>query len=172
MRPFAMDSYGMKVIKESSLHTTFAPEESEATLTDEQGQDLLETARSSTDCQVLESKENVQHVSWTWEDDIDSLIEIDQLASVYGLYYREIMPTDFDCQVHSGEPLYTNYAHTYSGTLDYIFTEQSQKNIICTGLLAMPDLSLLSHGQPEESKFCSDHFCMLAEFGVTMLDKS
>lgn len=84
-----------------------------------------------------------------------------QLRSLYGVYGKV---NDRQPGSH-GEPACTNFAHLYRGTLDYIMTSATS-SISCRSLLEMPDIRLLSFGQPQEGQFPSDHFAIGCEVVV------
>ena len=108
-------------------------------------EDSDETAESEPD----------QAGSVNWQASLDALSSGPQMTSFYGSHYRD--------NERVGEPECTNYAHVYRGCLDYLFTPARKDRFECLGVLEMPDLALLTHGQPEEGKCCSDHFSLLVE---------
>jgi RNA exonuclease NGL2 len=62
-----------------------------------------------------------------------------------------------------GEPPFTNWAHGYKETLDYIFVLRGNQNIRLTGLLKMPRRDEMGEGEPQEGRFPSDHVCEMVE---------
>ena len=99
-----------------------------------------------------------------WQTNLKTLSEATPLTSLYGAHYKHINTDHIDQA--TGEPICTNYAQEYRGCLDYLFMKSPTNAIKCTALLELPDLSVLSHGQPEEGKCCSDHFALSAELYI------
>jgi RNA exonuclease NGL2 len=63
------------------------------------------------------------------------------------------------------EPPFTNWAHGYKETLDYIFVldEKSKQNVRLSALLKMPRRNEMGNGEPQEGRFPSDHVCEMVE---------
>ena len=63
-----------------------------------------------------------------------------------------------------GEPPFTNWAHKYKETLDYIFViGDSINRVKLTGLLKMPRIEEMGVSEPQEGRFPSDHVCEMVE---------
>jgi mRNA deadenylase 3'-5' endonuclease subunit Ccr4 len=63
-----------------------------------------------------------------------------------------------------GEPPFTNWAHGYKETLDYIFVVgDSVDKVQLTGLLSMPRREQMGEGEPQEGRFPSDHVSEMVE---------
>lgn len=103
--------------------------------------------------------------------------------SLYSVGYKHFHPEN---SMFRNEPDFSNWAHTWSGLLDYIFVlsdwdmvsnkqkvdelEELHSNcgILLKGLLRMPLRSEMSKlGQPRTGEYGSDHLCMIA---VVQLD--
>jgi RNA exonuclease NGL2 len=101
--------------------------------------------------------------------------------SLYSVGYKHVHPENSGLDNDKGEPEISNWAHAWSGLLDYIcfitswelgtdsevksleeFEQVTQTRI--TGLLKMPSSKeMTEHGQPHEGEYPSDHLCMIAE---------
>lgn len=91
------------------------------------------------------------------------------LKSLYSSGLRICQP---DNAVNAfGEPPFTNWAHGYKETLDYIFVvnrEQSAVNAVkLLGILKMPRRDEMDLGEPQEGRFPSDHVCEMVEVEVS-----
>ncbi|CCG83003.1 Putative uncharacterized protein [Taphrina deformans PYCC 5710] len=140
-RPYMIDPLGCRIMQESSSQIAADDEDTHADPTSFEPSD----AGAST-----EKK---------WKQRIDRLSGGPQFRSLYAEHYHAIDPGNCGSQ---GEPTCTNFANVYRGTLDYLLTPV-ESNITCNALLQMPDLTLLSQGQPQEGQFPSDHFALGCE---------
>jgi RNA exonuclease NGL2 len=63
------------------------------------------------------------------------------------------------------EPPFTNWAHGYKETLDYIFVVdgKSTESVRLSALLRMPRRNEMGNGEPQEGRFPSDHVCEMVE---------
>jgi RNA exonuclease NGL2 len=65
-----------------------------------------------------------------------------------------------------GEPPFTNWAHGYKETLDYIFVlddQLTEEKVRLSALLKMPRKEEMKEGEPQEGRFPSDHVCEMVE---------
>lgn len=136
-RPFELDDRGREIMEESAMHKSAWIQ--------------IEEDADENEVSPVEQSEKVD-----WTISLDALAHGPQMTSIYGSNYR-------NDEGLIGEPPCTNYAHVYRGCLDYVLTPSAKERFECISLLKMPDLSQLSHGQPEDGKCCSDHFSLLVE---------
>jgi mRNA deadenylase 3'-5' endonuclease subunit Ccr4 len=70
-----------------------------------------------------------------------------------------------------GEPPFTNWAHGYKETLDYIFVADREKcgvnSVRLMGVLSMPRRDEMGDGEPQEGRFPSDHVCEMVEVEIS-----
>lgn len=105
--------------------------------------------------------------------------------SMYSVGYRFVHPENSGVDNVRNEPLFSNWANSWRGLLDYIFILtkwdrhidyshridtiseiEHQQNIRLCGLLRLPSLNEMGpepSGQPRLGQFPSDHICLLAE---------
>jgi RNA exonuclease NGL2 len=69
-----------------------------------------------------------------------------------------------------GEPPFTNWAHGYKETLDYIFLADrengGQNSVRLMGVLSMLRRDEMGEGEPQEGRFPSDHVCEMVEVEI------
>lgn len=97
-----------------------------------------------------------------------------KFISTYGMHYSSVHPEN----VHpksTGEPVFSNWAHSWRGLLDYIFVLQTEKpsdntQVTVTQLLRLPspkEMGPEPSGQPRLGQYPSDHLSMMAELTVS-----
>lgn len=107
-------------------------------------------------------------------------------VSLYSIGYKSIHPENAGFDNERNEPIFSNWAHTWRGLLDYIFVitkwdsqkeDYSQKvdsieevssrdNVKLLKLLKLPmpkDMGPEPSGQPRTGQYPSDHLCLMAE---------
>lgn len=125
----------------------------------------IQDAEKSTDAEADEAPAETEMLSQENTMPVPDLLDIlrreaQTWRSVYGCYSK-IDPDTADRA--SGEPKFTNYAHAFKGTLDYILYPDSEEHIAPIELLEMPPESSLMPSLPNRN-FGSDHVCLLARF--------
>lgn len=110
---------------------------------------------------------------------------IDQRCiSLYSVGYKQVHPENSGLDNDRNEPIFSNWAHTWRGLLDYIFVvtkwdgqpfqdridEPSdlalEQHIKLLGLLRLPtkeEMGPEPSGQPRAGQYPSDHLCLLAK---------
>ncbi|EGV65000.1 hypothetical protein CANTEDRAFT_103766 [Yamadazyma tenuis ATCC 10573] len=105
--------------------------------------------------------------------------------SLYSVAYKHVDPKNAGADNERNEPMYSNWAHSWRGLLDYIFVISSwdlsedyskkidsidelanTENIRLTKLLRLPrgeEMGEEPSGQPRLGQYPSDHFCLMAE---------
>lgn len=106
----------------------------------------------------------------SWNEGIKGIIrQFDELPEMYSVY-SNYSSADTSHLTETGEPEYTNFCHTFRGTLDYIFLVRkrsgSQKRSILmpSHLLSIPDELFLSrHVALPNDIFGSDHISLMTQ---------
>lgn len=105
--------------------------------------------------------------------------------SLYSLGYKQIDPKNAGFDNDRNEPIFSNWAHTWRGLLDYIFIitkwdrcqdyservdhlheVESRDDVKLLKLLKLPmpeDMGPEPSGQPQAGQYPSDHLCLMAE---------
>ena len=106
----------------------------------------------------------------SWNEQLRKIIEqfekVSEMFSVYSNYSR----LDETHLTETGEPRYTNFCHTFQGTLDYIFLIRKKldspksSRLLPSHLLSIPDEAFLSRSiaLPNDI-FGSDHISLMCK---------
>jgi mRNA deadenylase 3'-5' endonuclease subunit Ccr4 len=93
-------------------------------------------------------------------------VELPVLRSVYSEYQTLKAPSVAELDMPkrwSVEPLFTNFAASWNGTLDYLLIDAHDTRLLPVSVLELPDVSEVNvQVALPNDKFSSDHVCLAA----------